>query len=458
MYRTLLFCACCATCLWSQPAAAQSSDRESDHGSQVRSKEAAEILQTIRALETKLKNLEEEASADSGPRVKRLGTVGDEEDPIVLRIYEMDDLFTIAPSYPALLQSDLSQLQRPLFLVSEAVPMGGIGGGGGFGGGGGGQFSIPSYATSMSAGGSLAGRLISQDSLIEVITSSIEPVSWDEVGGPGSIQSLGTMLIIGNTEHVHRQIADLLKQLRERWGVPRIVMIRCWWLWQSDQAAAAMLANSSDSDFAPGSKPLGLVDQKVWNQQLQVRAKDPNSDDNYQTTLMCFSGQTVSAVAGTQTLHVTGMTPVVGSKPGYQPGVSLVQQGAAIQLLPVTSTKGEYATLDIQSRVALLKESNYEARPSLDSDIKDVAAAIERPVLSVQRLATTTRVPIDHTLLVGGMTFPGVESHAGESLYLYVHLSVRDIDYLEEANRESTETLDQSRPEAALEASSDAPQ
>ena len=60
------------------------------------------------------------------------------------------------------------------------------------------------------------GRIDDYDSLIDAITSTIIPTSWDTVGGPGSIArgSLGTakVLIISQTYEVHREIADLLEK------------------------------------------------------------------------------------------------------------------------------------------------------------------------------------------------------------------------------------------------------
>lgn len=54
------------------------------------------------------------------------------------------------------------------------------------------------------------------DTLIELITSTIAPTTWDEVGGPGSIQGFDTnlSLVVSQTQEVHEQIADLLDQLR----------------------------------------------------------------------------------------------------------------------------------------------------------------------------------------------------------------------------------------------------
>ena len=57
------------------------------------------------------------------------------------------------------------------------------------------------------------------DSLIDIITSTIMPTTWDGVGGPGSIQgnTLGTakVLVVCQTYHVHSEIAELLAKIRE---------------------------------------------------------------------------------------------------------------------------------------------------------------------------------------------------------------------------------------------------
>jgi general secretion pathway protein D len=70
----------------------------------------------------------------------------------------------------------------------------------------------------MAAGpGGLGGGVIADfDSLIELITTTISPQSWDEVGGPGSISGFDTnlSLVVSQTQEVHEQLADLLEQLR----------------------------------------------------------------------------------------------------------------------------------------------------------------------------------------------------------------------------------------------------
>ena len=67
----------------------------------------------------------------------------------------------------------------------------------------------------MGAGGQ-GGSQADFDSLIQLITGTIQPTTWEEVGGPGSIKEFETnhSLVISQTQEVHEEIVDLLQQLR----------------------------------------------------------------------------------------------------------------------------------------------------------------------------------------------------------------------------------------------------
>lgn len=54
------------------------------------------------------------------------------------------------------------------------------------------------------------------DSLIELITTTIKPDTWEEVGGSGAIQEFESTLslVVTQTQDVHEEVADLLEQLR----------------------------------------------------------------------------------------------------------------------------------------------------------------------------------------------------------------------------------------------------
>ena len=77
---------------------------------------------------------------------------------------------------------------------SQGMGMGGPGGPGGLGGG-----TEPDF-----------------DSLIDLITKTVKPTTWDDVGGPGTIAPFETNLsiVVSQTQDVHKELADLLVQLR----------------------------------------------------------------------------------------------------------------------------------------------------------------------------------------------------------------------------------------------------
>ncbi len=74
----------------------------------------------------------------------------------------------------------------------------------------------PGGMPGMGPGGLGGGHQPDFDTLTDLITSTIHPTSWDEVGGPGTIQEFPTnlSLVISQTQEVHEQIRDLLAQLR----------------------------------------------------------------------------------------------------------------------------------------------------------------------------------------------------------------------------------------------------
>jgi len=80
----------------------------------------------------------------------------------------------------------------------------------------GGSQSRPSQPLGYGAGGMGGAALADFDTLIELITSTIAPDTWEDLGGPGAIEEFPTnlSLVISQTQDVHDQIADLLEQLR----------------------------------------------------------------------------------------------------------------------------------------------------------------------------------------------------------------------------------------------------
>jgi hypothetical protein len=56
---------------------------------------------------------------------------------------------------------------------------------------------------------------VNVNNLIDVITTTLKPTTWDAVGGPGSISEYRGVLIISHTQDVHKEIPTLLNKLRK---------------------------------------------------------------------------------------------------------------------------------------------------------------------------------------------------------------------------------------------------
>lgn len=72
------------------------------------------------------------------------------------------------------------------------------------------------WSAVQTAGGLKSSRNSGYDALMEVMRETIEPDSWDDVGGPGSMEPFAQRycLVISQTNDVHDRIEDLFRRLR----------------------------------------------------------------------------------------------------------------------------------------------------------------------------------------------------------------------------------------------------
>jgi hypothetical protein len=433
----------CRTMLWAVGIAGLLIAPSRAQGPQIQ-----DLRRQIEALQEQLQRLER--PQEGNKRVTQLGGARAAHGKQMLdaRLYDLSDLFMSAPTYEALPDGDLESNPRPFFpsVVGKSAGAGGMGGamGGGF-------FNAddkPAHVRNVplplaqgpgaEAGGNLAAVRTSLDDLIQAITSTISPESWDEVGGPASIAKLGNSLIISAEPRSHQQIEALFDLFRKRWGSLRTISVRAYWLWLSDDRLAALLAPAGDDE--PGVTPLrafGLANPRAWEELLAEAPERPG----YRAIVTCHNGQTVSTVSGGQSLAVTAVEPVVSETAdgtnkgliGYHPTMSVIREGAAFQVTPISNTSGKFVVLDIHSRVADLQRrkrdnDNADARDGGDlPSPRDVVAAFDRPVLVTQRLSTTLRVPVDRPTMIGGMTFETDEVEGKPNLYLFVVVSVQEL-------------------------------
>jgi general secretion pathway protein D len=100
--------------------------------------------------------------------------------------------------------------------------------GGGGGGGAMGGASPSSMPLGFGPGGAGGASMADFDSLISLITATVQPESWEDVGGPGSVAPFETnlSLVIRQTEEVHEEIVDLLGQLRRMQDLQVTIEVR----------------------------------------------------------------------------------------------------------------------------------------------------------------------------------------------------------------------------------------
>jgi len=409
-----------------------------------------ELRRQIELLQVELQTME---SQEGDSKVTQLGgsrrKLGDGE-VMITRLYDLSDLFVVAPAYPAQHQSDLPGGRGDLFPAVQRThgngpSAGGFGGGGFFSvlGGSGGSPKGDETTLGQIGGGvsaeSAASARTDIDDLIEAIVTTISPESWDEVGGPASIAPIGNSLIISASQQSHEQIDALVSLFRKRWGTLRTVTIRAHWLWLDRQQLKGLLEEPAE-DEQDEPRAFGAVDEEAWQAFLEEQQDD--ADRGYRAAVTCYNGQTVHLLSGVQRQVVTGVRPTYvgpsgkGDKQaptggvGYIVETSLLQEGPALQITPLTNTSGKYVVLDVHSQLVLLndppaaKEKHQADRPA-----QDVAAAVDPPALVKHRLSTTLRVPAERRMLVGGMTFHGAADVArGDAdLYLFVRASVQEL-------------------------------
>ena len=117
---------------------------------------------------------------------------------------------------------------------------------------GGGSSVTPSMA------GSGGGQADFQ-SLIELITQTVAPTTWNTVGGPGAVMPFQTnlSLVVSQTQEVHEEIADLLDQLRRLQDLQVTIEVRFITL---DDAFAERIGVDFDFNIQTGvNSPLNMT-------------------------------------------------------------------------------------------------------------------------------------------------------------------------------------------------------
>ncbi len=273
-----------------------------------------------------------------------------------------------------------------------------------------------------SPGAAGGAALADFDTLMELITSTVEPDSWDTIGGPGAIEPFPTnlSLVISQTQDVHDQIADLLEQLRRLQDLQVTIEVRFITLqdnWferigvdfdfdiddnvttlprdDSGNSVTIGLDNAGnptadlDLSFQQGS--FGLAAPAFGGFQagnaasfgfailsdieafflLNAATGDTRSNVLQAPKVTLFNGQLASVSDTSQRPFVTSLIPVVGDfAAAHQPVIVVLSEGTNLNVQAVVSSDRRFVRLTLQpifSQIGNVETFTFEGTTTTDS-------------------------------------------------------------------------------------------
>jgi hypothetical protein len=382
------------------------------------------LRESVLQLQAQLDSLQE-PSHDDHSRAVKLGQRTVVETPVitpdktlVLRYYDLSDLFGVAPHYPAYDPGEFDG--QP----DAAFPDGARGGLRGFGGTG--SYSMPSpRPQDVSPAASL-----STSSLTQVIRTVIEPQSW--ASNEWTLSEIGVGLLINAPESAHQQIEALVKLFRKQWGSLRTIYLEAVWI-RADTIAITELMKKARQSGTAMTRGAGVVPEDAWD-AFYHEAIDSDRIA-YATMISMHNGQTVNASSGARPIFISHIRPEFSQVAEQAPAdithhleLKQIQLGSTLQVTGAVTRGGNYVVLDLHNRI---NELDPQGSESITGDIpvndpRAIAAALDRPAYETFQLSTTTRCPNNEITLIGGLAGPDPDS-ANACLYLFIRPTVHEV-------------------------------
>jgi general secretion pathway protein D len=293
-------------------------------------------------------------------------------------------------------------------------------------------------------GGVGAGVAPDYDSLIELITATVAPESWDEVGGPGAIHagSGGNLsLVISQTQEIHEQIADLLEQLRRLQDLQVTIEVRFITINDnfferigidfdfdiddnSARAANGTIPDDTGPSVVVGLDPTGNVTtdgdlsftQASFSSAVpQFGGFDPATAANFGFAILSdievffliqaaqgdsrtnvlqapkvtlFNGQSAFVSDTTQRPFVTSVIPVVGDfAAAHAPVIVVLSEGTSLSVQAVVSNDRRFVRLTLVpffSEIGEVEEFTFNGKKSVTKNEDDETVATVEEGTTVQ--------------------------------------------------------------------------
>ncbi len=354
-------------------------------------------------------------------------------------------------------QSGALQIAEPSMTNENSTALAQLGFGNPAGGNSQGHFNSGGGGTGLGAGSSGGGAQADFDTLIDLITTTVAPETWVDVGGTGTARGFANTLslVVSTTQEVHEQIADLLAQLRRLQDLQVTIEVR--FITLSDDfferigvdfdfdlddntglsPEEALLKDDDGPSVTIGLDPSGVptVDLDVGFTQGSFGATIPSiggfdasaaanigfailsdieaffviqaSQGDSRTNILqapkvtLFNGMTATVSDQQQTPFVTSITPVVGDfAAAYQPVITVLSEGTTLSVQAVVSQDRRFVRLTLVpffSQIGEVNEFTYEGSSNSNTGTNVIDPSDEENTLINNafnaRQGTTVQLP-----------------------------------------------------------------
>jgi type II secretory pathway component GspD/PulD (secretin) len=256
-----------------------------------------------------------------------------------------------------------------------------------------------------------------EERLIKLLTCTVEPRSWSDRGGPGTIDyhPLTKSLVINQTPDGHEQILDVLNSLRRLQNQQVSLEVR--FISVDETVADRLSAEFKDKEriklVAGSDTPLRMsfLNEAERSRLLEVVQGDRRTSVMQPPKPTVFSGQSWTWESGEKKTFVTGVDCrlMANGSQIFQPIVEDVAVGTRMTARPVISADRRLVTVDLDVHMNKLDDPEADMipitlphGPETDGEQSPAMQLVQRPRISRFGLDTTITVPDGGTALISG--------------------------------------------------------
>ena len=257
-----------------------------------------------------------------------------------------------------------------------------------------------------------------EDRLMDLITSTIAPQTWDCRGGSGTMNyyPLAQALVINQPPDVQEQIADLLAALRRLQGEEVALEVRV--IGVAEDVMTQLAADMPPALTPPGgtaaAPQVRFLDDKQVYQFLETIQGDRRTDVHQAPKIILLNGQAGDIDLTEKQFFITGLE--VMAQPGgpltFVPKNETFETGLKMSARPVVSADQRFVRLDLRVKqtelagmVPLVPVTAPVERQEPDGTTSEpvpFTQYVQRPNFDAHALDVTVSIPAGGTALIRG--------------------------------------------------------